>query len=201
MINKLLTPYNLTQEEKDCITAANNNWSSQRGCIELLKDDMHEHFDEHQNEKCCYCGLLYDRTGRGEIDHIAPQGARYYPQFSFTPLNLAKACQLCNCSSMKHQFDTVAKLDADYDKCQFKIVHPYKDDHNWHYAWKYGLRNVVISVNNDSDQARESIKLFELDKEKRTRMRATQRNQAYIDRVYDIKDAVKQRIKSVLTFR
>jgi uncharacterized protein (TIGR02646 family) len=196
MINQQHNPYNYSGVESTCIAAAGNNWKSQRNCIENLKTDLHTHFDLHQGEKCCYCGLLYDRTGRGEIDHIAPQGT--YPDFSFTPTNLAKACQLCNSSTMKHTHDSIVNHSPNYIQCTFNIVHPYNDDHTYHYAWKYGIRRVVISVNNNSNKARESIRIFELASEKRTRARAIQKNQERIENIYQITDAIKRRIMSVI---
>jgi uncharacterized protein (TIGR02646 family) len=201
MINQLVNPFNYSDEDRACIVAANNNWDSQRNCIVELKGRMHTHFDTNQHERCCYCGLLYDRTGRGEIDHIAPKGANYYPQFSYTSINLAKACQLCNSSSMKHTYDTIDNLAVDYEQCSFKIVHPYLDDHIQHYRWNYGIRHVLISVNNNSYKARESIKLFELASEKRTRARAIERNQERLDNLYNLPTSVKNRIKAVLKFK
>lgn len=201
MINQLTRPYNFTTQEFTCVINAGNNWDSQTNCIKALKVAMNTHFDTNQGERCCYCGLLYDRTGRGEIEHIAPKGATYYPQFSFTEKNLAKACQLCNSSSMKHTYDTVDKLAAVYEQCEFKIVHPYLDDHSLHYEWRYGLRNVIISVANDSNKAKESIRIFELASEKRTRARAIERNQERLDNLYNLPRLIQDRIKSVLTFR
>ncbi len=200
MINQLTHLYIYTVQETACINVANNNWDSQRNCIKELKSNMNSFFNTHQKEKCCYCGLQYDRTGRGEIEHIAPKGVGLYPQFSFTPLNLAKACQLCNSSSMKHTYDTVATSNATYNLCEFKIVHPYLDDHSEHFNWNYGLLNVVISIKNNSRKAKESIRIFELASEKRTRARAIQRNQERLERLYNISTALKSRIKAVITF-
>jgi uncharacterized protein (TIGR02646 family) len=201
MINQLVNPYNYTAPENACINNAGNDWGSQSNCIKSLKLAMNIHFDTHQNERCCYCGLLYDRTGRGEIEHIAPKGATYFPQFSFASNNLAKACQLCNSSSMKHTYNPVNYLDAVYEQCTFTIVHPYLDDHGEHYNWSYGRREVIISINNNSDKARESIRIFELASEKRTRARATQRNQERLEDRYHLTAAIKNRIKAVLRFR
>ena len=78
MINQLTTPYNFSVQESDCIIDANNNWESQKNCIKELKISMNNHFDTQQGERCCYCGLLYDRTGRGEIEHIAPKGTEFW---------------------------------------------------------------------------------------------------------------------------
>jgi len=201
MINQLRNPYNYSAAENVCIQGAGGNWDSQRNCIVNLKVSLHSHFDLHQQERCCYCGLLYDRTGRGEIDHIAPKGSALYPQFSFTPENLAKACQLCNSSTMKHQFDTVAVTSANYALCTFRIVHPYLDDHSLHYSWRYGIRGVLISVNNNSAKARESIRIFELASVKRTRARARERNQELIESFFNIPQAVKERIRSVIRWK
>jgi hypothetical protein len=92
-------------------------------------------------------------------------------------------------------------LAVAYDQCQFKIVHPYLDDHTLHYNWNYGLRNVLISVANNSNKAKESIRIFELASEKRTRARAIERNQERLDNLYNLPTAIKNRIKAVLTFR
>lgn len=201
MINQLTNPYNYSAGESACIAAAGNSWDSKANCIIAIKSAMNIHFDIHQNEKCCYCGLLYDRTGRGEIEHIAPKATTLFPQFSYTAINLAKACQLCNSSSMKHMYNPVLVASPIYDQCTFSIVHPYLDNHNHHYSWQYGILRVAISVRNNSPQAKESIRIFELDSEKRTRARAIQRNQERIEAIYNIPNAIKQRVKAVLNFR
>lgn len=201
MINQLSHPYQFSLEETNCVTAATNNWDSQRNCIIELKQKLNKHFDTNQSEKCCYCGLLYDRTGRGEIEHIAPKGITLYPQFSYHHLNLAKACQLCNSSSMKHTYNSVKALGVNYEDTEFSIVHPYLDDHTLHYNWKYGYQRIIISVVNDSEKAKESIRLFELASEKRTRARAQQKNQERIENIYNITADIKNKIKTVLQFK
>lgn len=201
MISQLTDRYIFSASEIACIATVANNWESRRKCIIAIKDSLNVHFDNYQNGKCCYCGLLYGNTGRGEIEHIAPKGTALYPQFTYLSDNLAKACQLCNSSSMKHTFNTVQTLAANYEDCEFKIVHPYLDDHNYHYSWKYGLQRVLISINNNSLKAKESIRIFELDSEKRTRARARERNQERLDNIYNITDIIKNRINNVLRFR
>lgn len=201
MISQLVNPYIYNALEAQCIATPNTTWDSRRNCINNIKIRLNQHFDVQQQEKCCYCGLLYDRTGRGEIEHIAPKGNGLYPQFSFTSNNLAKACQLCNSSSMKHTYNSIETLNTVYELCVFKIVHPYLDDHNYHYSWNYGIREVLISVNNNSDKAKESIRLFELASVKRTRARAQQRNQERLDNLYNTSIAIKNRIKDALKFK
>jgi len=198
MINQLMTPYGYNANEQLCVNGIANNWNSKKKCIVELKIAMNSHFDIHQREKCCYCGLYYDRTGRGEVEHIAPKGIDYYPQFTYTPNNLAKACQLCNSSSMKHTYDSILVLDPVYENCQFRFVHPYLDNHNDHYQWNYGVLNVLITVNNNSPKGIESIRLFELSSEKRTRARAIQRNQERLENLYNLPNNVKKRIKDAI---
>lgn len=201
MIKKLLFPYEYSDEELNCISTDPNNWDSRRSCIKTLKSSMNNHFDIKQNEKCCYCGLYYDRTGRGEIDHIAPKGDSKYPQFTFHNNNLAKACQLCNSSTMKHMYDTIQIYNDVYENCEFKIVHPYLDNHTEHYSWRYNLRGVTISINNDSEKARESIRIFQLDSVKRTRARAQQKNQEKLELLFNLSDQIKNKIKDAIKFK
>lgn len=201
MIQQLNSPFQFTQQDITCMANANNNWDSRSACMIDVKARMKDHFDDVQQERCCYCGLLYDRTGRGEIEHIAPKGATLYPQFTFHPNNLAAACQLCNSSSMKHMYDSIHTLSNIYENCVFNIVHPYLDDHTQHYQWRYGILNIVISANPNSLKARESIRLFKLDSEKRTRARAIERNQRRLEALYNIPLAIKDRIRAVINFR
>ncbi len=100
---------------------------------------------------------------------------------------------------MKHDYDSVRTISHNYNLIDFKIVHPYNDNHSDHYKFSYGLLNVTISVNNNSDKARESIRLFELASEKRTRARAVQRNQERLENLYNLSTAIKERIKSVIS--
>lgn len=101
-------------------------------------------------------------------------------------------------SKLKYNFVDVESHAAVYEDCEFKIVHPDLDDPAEHYSWKHG---VAISVNNDSTQAKESIRIFELDSEERTRARAKQRNQERIEIFFNISNEVKERVLSVLRFK
>jgi uncharacterized protein (TIGR02646 family) len=201
VISRLLRPYPLSLAERQSIVNAGNNWSSGRNDIQQLKININTHCDTHQNERCCYCGLLYDRSGRGEIEHIAPKGAGLYPEFSFTPENLAKACQLCNSSTMKHDYNSIQVYSPVYNQCEFKIVHPYLDNPTDHYSWNYGSLRITISVNNNSNQAKESIRLFELDSEKRTKARASERNQKRLERRYNLHVDIINRIARAMRIR
>lgn len=76
-----------------------------------------------QNECCVYCGCkVFDK---GDVEHIAHKAS--YTQFMFTPLNLAFSCKTCN-QTYKGEVDVVAVENPTYEKCVFKMVHPYLDD-------------------------------------------------------------------------
>lgn len=76
-----------------------------------------------QKDRCVYCGCRV--WGNGDVEHIAHKSA--YPQFLFTPKNLAYSCKRCN-QKFKGDTNVVSVIDTAYDKCQFTIVHPYMDD-------------------------------------------------------------------------
>ena len=76
-----------------------------------------------QNGLCVYCGCLI--YGAGDVEHIANKAI--YTEFMFTPLNLAYACKTCN-QIYKGSINVIKKRNTEYDKCEFKIVHPYLDN-------------------------------------------------------------------------
>ena len=76
-----------------------------------------------QNNFCVYCGC--PTFGAEDVEHIAHKAD--YPQFVFTPKNLAYSCKMCN-QSFKGDVNVVTQANPDYDKCQFNIVHPYLDE-------------------------------------------------------------------------
>ena len=134
-----------------------------------IKEDIRAQLLDVQNEDCPYCGLdLGGTSSNRHIEHIAPKST--YPQFLFTPENLALACQYCNGLEKKGSVDTVGILQDEYDECEFYLVHPYYDDPDDHYDWEEEDRKVLII--GKSDKGRWSIDLFKLDSAKMTELRA-----------------------------
>lgn len=78
-----------------------------------------------QNNCCVYCGCEIFETP--DVEHIAHKAD--YPQFLFTPKNLALCCKTCN-QAYKGDENIIETLDKDYLKCKFLMVHPYIDDVN-----------------------------------------------------------------------
>lgn len=203
MINQLTQTFILTPHQQAVVDGflpfTKLTWESYDA--RHIRDVIGIQLRNFQNGKCCFCGLLYDETGRAEIEHIAPKKARpsEYPEFSFLPLNLAMACQLCNSSTMKGQYNPITVTDINYANCTFGIVHPYLDNHTLHYKWNYGFLRVVIT--GISDKGRESIRLFKLAEEHRTLARAKQRSHEMRIAFYNLPQNTIDRIKSALLFK
>lgn len=205
MINQLTQTFVLTAAQQAIVNGlmpfTRDDWESGTNAIKDIKESIGSQLRSFQNGKCCFCGLLYDETGRGEIEHIAPKKSRIkeYPEFSFHYQNLAMSCQLCNSSTMKGQYNSIAIYNADYTQCTFNIVHPYFDDHTKHYKWNGGLLKIVIT--GLTNEAKESIRLFKLAEEHRTTARAKQKNQERLTALYNLPQNTVNRIKQALTFK
>jgi len=205
MINRLTNNFALTVAQltllDDMVPFDSDDWDSGVNLIVAIRERIGVQLRDFQNGKCCYCGLLYDETGRSEIEHIAPKNARVqdYPEFSFTETNLAIACQQCNSSSMKGEYDPILNYSPNYQDCTFSIVHPYHDRPSQHYSWSNGPIRVLITGR--SLEGRESIRLFKLDGEARTMARAKQRIFERILNLANLTQNSLERIKKVMNFR
>lgn len=127
MLN-LNTPLELTEKQNEAIKALiddsgelkEEHWRKRERTLRIA---IRSKLMSMQNNFCVYCGCPI--FGAEDVEHIAHKAD--YPQFIFTPKNLAYSCKMCN-QTYKGQVDVVAQVDTDYDKCQFKMVHPYLDD-------------------------------------------------------------------------
>lgn len=205
MINQLTNYFTLTTEQITLLNTmlpfSRGDWEGSTNNIKEIRENIGTQLRSFQNGKCCYCGLNYDETGQGQIEHIAPKKGRpkEYPEFSFHELNLVMACQLCNSKTMKGEYNSIDIYDANYSNCTFKIVHPYLSNHALHYRWSFGILRVVIT--GLSDEAKESIRLFKLAEEYRTTARARQRNHERLISLLNIPQNTLDRIKSVMNFK
>jgi uncharacterized protein (TIGR02646 family) len=205
MINQLTNRFILTNAQRNTLSNMlpfnREDWESNTNAIIEIRTSINNQLRRYQQGKCCYCGLIYDETGRGEIEHIAPKKGRIreYPEFSFHELNLAISCQLCNSSTMKGEYNPIINYNIQYQNCTFSIVHPYLHNHNDHYRWSFGLTGVIITA--ISNEGRESIRLFKLDGEHRTSARAKQNNHEKLVLLLNIPQNTLLRIKRVINFR
>ena len=134
--------------------------------IASIKDEISECIKELQGNFCAYCGMPFEVTSSSQIEHIAPKGSGRYPQFMFNVSNLVHACSLCNGFEKKEadaHFNTIAVLDANYELCQFNIVHPYFDDPDIHFQFIQAGIDVLIT--HRTAKGKKSIEVFQLDGE------------------------------------
>lgn len=116
-----------------------------------------------QKGYCYYCGFAFDFRGgeKGESnihrDHIAPKNL--YRNFTFTPENLVLSCFICNGLDYKSNYDTISHYSENYHECEFSIIHPYFDERSQHLDVN---SDGVISVINQSQKGRTTIKIFGL---------------------------------------
>lgn len=150
----------------------NGKWTSSDQAIIDIKAKIKAQLLANQN-CCAYCGLPFKGEKDKQIEHIAPKANFRQPQFTFTLKNLVLSCVYCNTLIVKGSKPTIElPASSSYKKCKFIIVHPYFDDPNIHYDWTDNGDQILIQVKNNSDKARASIKMFELDSEGMSEMRA-----------------------------
>lgn len=150
------------------------SWDRTDKEIKVFKRLLRKQLLQIQNEKCAYCGLPLDETGKTEIEHFAPKGGPLRPkhtEFVFEVENLYLSCNLCNSPLKKGIKDTIVIIvPNDYSRCTFNIVHPRYDDPNAHYAWVVEAEKVMIS--GISVKGTGSIDMFKLDSGAHTEARA-----------------------------
>ncbi|WP_039988857.1 HNH endonuclease [Vibrio owensii] len=196
MINKLPSMPIISQETLTGISQLSplvgGEWDIKNNqYINDFKSSLRTQLLTIQGNKCAYCGLPFDETGKTEIEHFAPKGGPVHPkhpEFAFTIDNLVLACNLCNSPVKKGNFDTIEIKEPIYRNCTFKIVHPHLDNHDLHYEWPAGAGTVLIR--GISDQGRESIRLFKLDSIQHTEARTRLKVAAYLDTIPGGRDLV-----------
>jgi uncharacterized protein (TIGR02646 family) len=205
MIIKIDKNYTLTalQEARLALfpgASSINAWNSQANIIKEIKESIRSQLLLIQKNKCCYCGLQLWQTSANEIEHIAPKASRIkaYPEFAFTKMNLALACELCNGIHRKWETDTIWIYNAQYNFCTFKLVHPYLDNPDNHYGWVYNSTKVVMSHKTLKGQY--SISLFGLNEIPRIEARASQRNYEKTKRKYGLRQNALNKIKAIVNF-
>ncbi len=133
-------------------------------CVDMKKVKRHikEKLWDIQDGKCAYCmsklNPVVNNEGDlpldGDREHIVPKSI--HPSFIFEPLNFVLACITCN-RTLKKNTDTIRTLNAVYQNCEFKIIHPILDNVDEH----IGLyRGVIIFLS--IDKGKWTDELFQL---------------------------------------
>ncbi|EQB3936438.1 hypothetical protein [Vibrio vulnificus] len=148
-------------------------WDDNNHDINEFKNQLRDALIVIQNDKCAYCGLELNETGKREIEHFAPKGGPVRPkhlEFMFTIDNLFLSCTLCNSPSKKGNNDIILVKKRKYQKCKFKILHPYYDNYDKHYQWVNEAHKVLISYK--TKKGKRTIKMFDLASPKQSMARA-----------------------------
>ena len=162
-------PIELTKEQETIIKGfgvlTKEHWTRNQT---RLRKAIRTELMKMQDGRCVYCGCSTDDPE--DVEHIAHKAD--YPQFLFTPLNLAYSCKNCN-QDYKSDTDIVCYLDTDYCKCKFTIVHPYFDDVN-HF---FDTSGIVIFIRSnlsaeDKTKAETTYELLHWDKNSVRKRRA-----------------------------
>lgn len=100
------------------------SWDSRKKSVKKFKALLLNEGLELQKGRCAWCSLRISSAGRRSPhqDHIAPKSV--YEKWTFHPLNLVLTCEWCN-TKEKKALDTISEPDADYEKSEFFLVHPY----------------------------------------------------------------------------
>lgn len=107
--------------------------------IKTLRLPIRSSLKALQKNCCVYCGC--PTTEDEDVEHIAHKSL--YPQFVFTPKNLAYSCKTCN-QTYKNSADVISTADPIYENCKFTIVHPYLDDVD-HF---FDTSKILIAIRN-----------------------------------------------------
>lgn len=117
-------------------------WESSESFMGTIKGKIRSYFLPIQNNQCCYCKMLkQEKNGKTwNIEHIFPRDL--YPQFTFTPENLAISCIECNNFKLAQDVKKNKPPIKRYPKTgsNVTIVHPHFDNYDDH-----------IKINRDPD--------------------------------------------------
>lgn len=150
----------LTKEQNDIIKGFGKltaeHW--RRNQTKLSKAIRNE-LKKKQKNHCVYCGCIV--WGSGDVEHIVHKAS--YPQFLFTPQNLAYSCKTCN-QIYKGSKDIVTVKGTSYNTYQFKIVHPYIDDVDHFFDTKKVRIQIKPGLNaQEAEKAKNTCRLLHWD--------------------------------------
>jgi len=157
--------FNFSKNELEYISSFDlkdtNYWDNTDEIMTSIRKKIRDYFLLAQDYKCCYCkmtkqedhGLVWD------IEHILPK--ILYPQFTFTPLNLAISCKECNRNKWNNDIiiDN-SKIGSKYitSSNNISIIHPHLDFYEEHLkVVRYGENKIFHTTVNNSSKGKNTI--------------------------------------------
>lgn len=111
------------------------HWDGTCSVRKAFRKEVRDYYRAEQNFTCPYCGRLREEFhgGQWDIDHIIPKSS--YPEYLYTPQNLAVTCKDCNTNkSNKDPLSSPLVNGSPYplNKSEYKIIHPHFDPYDEH---------------------------------------------------------------------
>lgn len=135
MINRPIVYSRAAQEHVDTFNGDATHWDGTCAVRKAFRKEVRDYYRDEQGLTCPYCGRVREEFhgGQWDIDHIIPKSS--YPEYLYTPRNLAVTCKDCNTHKSKknpllHQQERQAPYPNN-SEC-YKIIHPHFDSFHEH---------------------------------------------------------------------
>ncbi|MDV7458265.1 hypothetical protein R4643_12325 [Acinetobacter baumannii] len=161
----MMERFNFNNQEIEYINNFNpedkNYWDNTDKLMTSIRKKIRDHFLSAQDYQCCYCkmtkqedhGLVWD------VEHILPK--ILYPQFTFTPLNLAVSCKECNRSKWNNDIvinSSEIKEHYVISSNNISIIHPHFDIYDEHIkVIRYGNNKIFHTTINNSSKGKNTF--------------------------------------------
>lgn len=135
MINRPIVYTSSAQSHVDTFDQKATHWDGTCAVRKAFRKEVRDYYRTEQNHTCPYCGRLREdfHGGQWDIDHIIPKSS--YPEYLYTPQNLAVTCKDCNThKSNKNPLSSPLGNGSAYpvNKDEYKIIHPHFDLYDEH---------------------------------------------------------------------
>ncbi|MGI7029369.1 HNH endonuclease [Raoultella ornithinolytica] len=135
MINRPIVYSVNAQAHVNTFNGDATHWDGTCTVRKNFRKEVRDYYRDEQGFICPYCGRLREEFhgGQWDIDHIIPKSS--YPEYLYTPRNLAVTCKDCNTykskdnpllSPLAHQ--SPYPNNSEY----YKIIHPHFDLYDDH---------------------------------------------------------------------
>jgi hypothetical protein len=160
---------------------------------------------DYFQDKCAYCESLLDVVGWGDVDHFRPKlrvdgnrAHRGYYWLAYSETNLLPSCERCNRGGKRDKFPVkpqnahVSQPDADLTVEHPLLLNPYdvrlaRPEEHWQYEFRLVQDQFIPTgfVRGVSDEAKESIEVYKLNRDWLVRSRRISEEQA-VDKVKSV---------------
>lgn len=135
MINNPIVYSQGSQAHVDTFNGLAAHWDGTCNTRKAFRKEVRDYYRDEQRLTCPYCGRFREEFHGGvwDIDHIIPKSS--YPEYLYTPKNLAVTCKDCNThKSNKSPLSSPIVNGTPYpvQRAAYKIIHPHLDRYDQH---------------------------------------------------------------------